>query len=93
MHNLSSGLDIEGFGKPMAVGMLWEAWQGSFCRDSFSFPTVEEDEGSFPCLTQGSGRLGLSPKGRGSPRWVPGPHRGSVKASRVGREGPSSYSS
>lgn len=41
MHNISSGLDTQGFGKPIAVGVLWEAWQGSFCRDSFSFLTVE----------------------------------------------------
>lgn len=80
MHNISSGLDTES----IAVGMLWEAWQGSFCRDSFRFPTVQEDEGSFQRLTRGSGSLGLSP------RWVSGPHKDSVKASRNGREGPSS---
>lgn len=63
MHSISSGLDMQGFGKAHCCGELWEAWQGSFCRDSFSFPTVEEDEGSFPRLTRGSARLGLSPKG------------------------------
>lgn len=47
MHNISSGLDTQ----PIAVGMLWEAWKGSSCRDSFRFPTVEENEGSFPHLT------------------------------------------
>lgn len=45
--------------------MLWEAWQGSFCRDSFSFPTVEEDEGSFP--HKGVGGWGSAPRAEAAP--------------------------
>lgn len=55
--------------------MLWEAWLGSFCWGSFSFPTVDAQEGTVPMLDVTEQELGAQP-------WVLRQHKVSPKTTQ-----------